>query len=71
MEFISNYNRTFVANVSLKYNKRFKNFEQYALYLFELYNCDDKEYYYKLEEDIREYCNYQQERKKTNGKSKS
>lgn len=71
MEFISKYNITFVLFVDNKYNKKFKNFEQYSLYLFELNNCNDIEYYYQLEEDFKEYSDYQQERKKKNGKSKN
>lgn len=71
MEFTSKFNMSFVLFVDKKYNKKFKDFEQYGLYLFELNDCNDREYYYHLEKDIKEYSDYQQERKKTNGKSKS
>ena len=69
MEYISKYNTTFILNVNRKYNKRFKTFDEYSLFLFELTN-DELEYYYKLEEDIKEYCKYQQERKNKDGKTK-
>lgn len=71
MEFISKYNMTFILFVDKKYGKKFKDFEQYSMYLFELNRCSDKEYYYQLEQDIREYSNYQLERKSSYGKSKS
>lgn len=69
MEFISKYNLTFVKFINKKYNKHFKDFEQYGLYLFELNNCNDNDYYYQLEKDIREYSDFQTERKYNNGKS--
>lgn len=62
MEFISKYDMTFISNVNKKYNKKFKTFDEYALYLFEL-TQNELEYYYQLEEDIKRYSNYQQERK--------
>ena len=70
MEFISKYNETFLTNVNRKYQKKFRTFDEYSLFLFELTE-DELEYYYQLEEDIKEYCNNQQERKNKNGKSKS
>ena len=69
MEFISKYNLTFLSSVNRKYNKRFRTFDEYSLYVFEL-TSNEIEYYYQLEEDLKEYCEYQQERKNTNGKSK-
>lgn len=71
MEFISKYNLTFVNYANKKYNKKFQTFDGYSLWLFELVNCEHTKYYEKLEDDIREYCDYQQERKNKNGKSKS
>ena len=70
MEFISNYNLTFVKYVNKKYDKKFRTFEEYTLFLFEKTD-DEVYYYYELEEDLKEYCNYQQERKNSNGKSKN
>ena len=70
MEFISNYNLTFVKYVNKKYDKKFRTFEEYTLFLFEKTD-DEVYYYYKLEEDLKEYCNYRQERKNSNGKSKN
>lgn len=69
MEFVSKYNMTFINSVNKKYNKKFKSFEEYSLYLYDLkqYNAD---YYYQLEEDLKDYCNYQQERKYNYGKQK-
>ena len=69
MEFISKYNLTFITSVNRKYNKKFRNFDEYSLYIFEL-TKNEIEYYYKLEEDLKEYCKYQQERKNINGKTK-
>lgn len=69
MEFISKYNLTFITSVNRKYNKKFRNFDEYSLYIFEL-TKNEIEYYYQLEEDLKEYCNYQQERKNINGKTK-
>lgn len=70
MEFKSRYNMTFIISINRKYNRKFRTFDDYSLYLFEL-SKNEMEYYYKLEEDIKEYCNYQQERKNKDGKSKS
>ena len=71
MEFISKYNLTFVKFVNIKYNKRFRKFEDYGLWLYEEKECSNSRYYDTLENDIREYCEYQQERKDKNGKSKN
>ena len=70
MEFISKYDTTFITSVSRKYGKRFKTFEEYSLFLYELQKSD-KDYYYKLEEDIKEFSDYQTERKYNNGKTQS
>ena len=67
MEFISKYDISFIKYINRKYNKKFKDFDEYALFLYELLKSE-KEYYYKLEDEIKEYCNYQQERKYGNGK---
>lgn len=71
MEFISKYNLTFINFVNRKYNKKFKSFDEYGLWLYEEKECSNSIYYNDLEQDLKEYCDYQQERKKTNGKSKS
>ena len=68
MDFISKYNVPFMVYINKKYNKKFRSFEDYSLYLFEL-TKDELEYYYQLEEDVRRYSDEQQERKSTNGKS--
>lgn len=70
MEFISKYDLTFISNVNRKYNKKFRNFDEYALFLFEK-NGDEVYYYYELEQDLKEYCKYQQERKNNNGKTRN
>ena len=70
MEFISKYDLSFIKNINRKYNKKFKTFDEYSLFLFEL-TKSEVDYYYKLEEDLKEYCDYQTERKYGNGKSKS
>lgn len=70
MEFISKYNLTFLSSVNKKYNKRFRTFDEYSLFIFEL-TKKELEYYYQLEEDLKEYCEYQQERKDKNGKPKN
>ena len=70
MEFVSKYNLTFIKFINKKYDKKFRTYEEYSLFLFE--KTDDEEYYYcNLEEDLKEYCNYQQERKNNYGKTKS
>lgn len=69
MEFISKYNLTFIICVNRKYNKKFRNFDEYSLYIFELTE-NEIEYYYQLEEDLKEYCKYQQERRAKDGKTK-
>lgn len=70
MEFISKYNLTFLTYVNRKYDKKFRSFEDYSLYLFELTE-DEGEYYIQLEENLKEYCSYQQERKIKSGKTRS
>lgn len=65
MQFISRYNTSFMAFVYKKYNRIFKNYDFYSEYL--LRNCPN-EYYETLEGDLREYCNWQIERKAENGK---
>lgn len=69
MEFISKYNLTFINFVNRKYNKRFKAFDEYGLWLYEEKECSNSRYYNDLEQDLKEYCDYQQERKKKNGKT--
>lgn len=71
MEFVSKYNLTFVKYMNRKYNKKFQSFDDYGLWLYELVDCKNSKYYDKLEDDLREYCNYQQERKNNYGKSKN
>lgn len=70
MEFISKYDTSFIKHINRKYNKKFKNFDEYSLFLFELKGNDEVYYYYELEQDIKEYSDYQTERKYNNGKSK-
>jgi hypothetical protein len=67
MEFISKYDTSFIRIINKKYSKHFKCFDEYSLYLFELTH-NEKEYYYQLEEDIKEYSDFQTERKYNNGK---
>ena len=69
MEFISKYNLTFIKFVNKKYNKKFKAFDDYGLWLYELVDCKNSVYYDKLEEDIKEYSDFQTERKYNDGKS--
>ena len=71
MEFVSNINITFVTSVNRKYNKKFRTFDEYSLFIFDLVDNNELEYYYLMEEDLKEYCKYQQERKNTYGKSKN
>ena len=71
MEFISKYDLTFISSVNRKYNKKFRNFDEYALFLFEKNQCKNSNYYYELEQDLEEYCKYQQERKNNNGKTRN
>ena len=70
MEFISKYDISFIKFVNRKYGKKFKDFDSYGLYLYELNDFANTKYYYQLEEDIKEYSDYQTERKYNNGKSK-
>ena len=70
MEFISKYNMSFVTFVKVKYNKKFKSFDDYIMFLWETKDYNTLQYYYGLEEDLKEYCE-QQERKKDYGKSKN
>ena len=60
MQFISRYNTSFMAFVYKKYNHIFKNYDYYSEYL--LKNCPN-EYYETLEGDLKEYCNWQLERR--------
>ena len=69
MEFISKYDTSFIKYINRKDNKKFKNFDEYSLFLFELKGNDEVYYYYELEQDIKEYSDYQTERKYKNGKS--
>lgn len=69
MEFISKYNLTFVTYVNRKYDKKFRSFEDYSLYIFEI-NSSELDYYYQLEEDMKEYSKYQFERRIVSGKTK-
>ena len=52
MEFISKYNLTFINFVNRKYNKRFKSFDEYGLWLYEEKECSNSRYYDDLEEDF-------------------
>lgn len=70
MEFISKYNMTFIRYVNKKYNKRFKSFDDYGLYLWDKHYNKTHEYYYALEADLKEYCEFQEERKYNYGKNK-
>jgi hypothetical protein len=70
MEFISNYNLTFIKFINKKHNKKFQSFDDYSLFLFEK-TSDEVYYYYELEQDLKEYCQYQKERKRNNGKTTS
>ena len=60
MQFISRYNTSFMAFVYKKYNHIFKNYDYYSEYL--LKTCPDS-YYETLERDLKEYCDWQLERK--------
>lgn len=60
MQFISRYNTSFMAFVYKKYNHIFRSFEFYSEHL--LKNCPDK-YYETLEGDLKEYCDWQVERR--------
>lgn len=71
MEFISKYNMTFIKFVNRKYNKKFKSFDDYGLYIWEKTEYHNLQYYYVIEEDLKDYCVFQEERKSNYGKTKS
>ncbi len=70
MEFISKYDTTFIKFLNRKYGKKFRTFDEYSLYLYDK-SDGELDYYYRLEDDIKEYCEFQQERKYGDGKSKN
>ena len=65
MGYISRYDLTFLTFVSKKYGwKKFRSFESYSLWLFEEKCKNNNEKYYEhLEEDIKEYADWQKGRK--------
>jgi len=71
MDFISKYNMTFVTYINRKYNRKFRNFDEYILYIFDINDNKASKYYSQLEDDLKDYCSYQQERRVKNGKTRS
>lgn len=63
MQYISRYNTSFMAYMYKKYHKIFKKYDHYSEFL--LRNYADV-YYETLERDLKEYCDWQQERGKKN-----
>ena len=63
MQFVSRYNTSFMAFTYKKYNRVFRTYDCYSEYL--LKNFPNK-YYETLEGDLKEYCDWQIERKSKN-----
>lgn len=60
--FISRYDRSFLSYMNKKYKfykVHFEFFDDYILWLYDLYNSDELRYYYRLEKDLWEYVEFQ------------
>ena len=68
MGYISKYDTKFITYVNRKYNKDkvlFETFDDYIMWLFYDYLRENKEKYYEqLEEDMKEYSEWQERGKK-------
>ena len=75
MGYISRYDRTFLSFMNKKYKKykvNFEFFDDYILWLYELYDSNELNYYRELEKDLWDYVEFQsgKEREKRRGKKK-
>ena len=62
MGYISKLDTKFLTYMNRKYHKfdiRFEYYDDYALFLYDLCKQDYEEYYIALEEDLREYVEFQ------------
>lgn len=62
MGYISKYDRTFLSFVNKKYKLfkvNFEFFDDYILWLFDIHNSNELDYYHRLEKDLWEYVEFQ------------
>lgn len=62
MGYISRYDRTFLSFMNKKYKRykvNFEFFDDYILWLYELYNSNELNYYRALEKDLWDYVEFQ------------
>lgn len=60
MSYISKYDTTFVNFINRKYNKNFRYFDDYILWLYyKRLRCNKKLYYITIEKDIWDYSDWQ------------
>ena len=62
MGFISRYDRTFLSFMNKKYRFykiNFEFFDDYILWLYDMCDSNELEYYHRLEKDLCEYVEFQ------------
>ena len=62
MGYISRYDRTFLSFMNKKYKRykvNFEFFDDYILWLYELYDSNELNYYRELEKDLWDYVEFQ------------
>lgn len=68
MSKLGNFDIRFITFVAKKYNKKFKKFGDYSEYLWDITKnkygdlFKEEDYSYALEEDIKEFCKWQEEK---------
>lgn len=67
MGYISKYDTKFITYMNRKYEKSFKQFEEYIMWLFYNKSQERKDIYYEqLEKDFWEYSDFQTRKRGTN-----
>lgn len=67
MEYMSKYDRRFLTEMNRKYNKLFEFWDDYSCWLYyDVFAMNDDKYYDQLEEDIREYVEFQSGKERDN-----
>ena len=60
MGYISKYDTKFLTQMNRKYNKKFEFWDDYSCWLYyDIFAMSDEQYYDQLEEDIKEYVEFQ------------
>lgn len=67
MGYISKFDTKFLTQMNRKYNKQFDYWDDYCDWLYyDIFEMNDEKYYDQLEEDLKEYVEFQNGKERDN-----